>query len=161
MCMYVFTCIFQSFTGIFQSCYMLNTSSRLVTNVEASGVRRLCPGLIYGRQPLHSNIKIFQIGQFCIKIYQRNAATRGGDGGTYETSAWTHFLFEVAAEIWTPDSSTEKEKIRLLNKSLPLQFKWAYCTLSVLKSKQITCTLSLCSSYQQEFPYKKGDYTQM
>ena len=95
-------CIFQSFymyfsklldvfvkfvTCIFQSCYMLNISSRLVTNVEASGVRRLCPGLIYGRQPLHSNIKIFQIGQSCIKIYQRNAATRGGDGGTYETSA--------------------------------------------------------------------------
>ena len=98
----VVTCIFQSFymyfsklldvfvkfvTCIFQSCYMLNISSRLVTNVEASGVRRLCPGLIYGRQPLHSNIKIFQIGQSCIKIYQRNAATRGGDGGTYETSA--------------------------------------------------------------------------
>ena len=79
--------IFQSFTCIFQSCYMLNISSRLVTNVEASGVRRLCPGLIYGRQPLHSNIKIFQIGQSCIKIYQRNAATRGGDGGTYETCA--------------------------------------------------------------------------
>ena len=32
---------------------------RLVTNVVATGLGRLCPRLIYGRQPLHSYIKIF------------------------------------------------------------------------------------------------------
>ena len=32
---------------------------RFVTNVVATGLGRLCPRLIYGRQPLHSYIKIF------------------------------------------------------------------------------------------------------
>ena len=50
----------------------------LVTNVVATGLGRLCPCLIYGRQPLHSYIKIFHCRHPCLSnmIYLRNESIR-------------------------------------------------------------------------------------